>query len=149
MAKADPLKLDALQRDVLLPQIEAFINAVNDPGSRESYRALKDAVVRMEVPPEHSERLGSIIELALTSGRIRKLFGPGAEVSLSSLFQQTSHGREVAEAIASVNRALLELKGQQVEQIRVSQPRPGSYAMTVGTDRCQLVIRFEPTGIRI
>ena len=54
---ADHLKLDTLQRDLLIPQIEAFIEATSDDAARDSYLALKSAVESMEVAPEHQARL--------------------------------------------------------------------------------------------
>ena len=41
---AEILKLDQLQRDLLIPQIQAFLDATSDARARESYAALKAAV---------------------------------------------------------------------------------------------------------
>ncbi len=92
-----PLALDALQRDILLPQIQAFIDATADAAAREVYLTLKAAVEAMEVASADLQaRLGAIVEMAVQSGRIRRLFGPGAELSLNALFQKTPRGREIA-----------------------------------------------------
>ncbi|MDO8432250.1 MAG: hypothetical protein Q7S58_07555 [Candidatus Binatus sp.] len=145
----EPITLDTLQHDLLVPQIQAFLEATNDPQAREVYGALAAAIDRLEVPPELAARLGAIVEVALTSGRIRKLFGPGAELSLSALFMKTPRGREIAQSLGELNRALATLKDQTVEQITASQRSPGAYALTLKTSGCQLVIRFEQAGVRI
>ena len=146
---AEPLAIDALQRDILIPQIQAFLDSTSDPAAREVYIALKAAVDKMAIPPEHQPRLGAIVEVALQSGRVRRLFGAGAELSISALFQKTPRGKEIASSIRAVNAALANLKGQAVEELSATLKGSGSYALTMRTSGCQVVVRFEPAGLRI
>ena len=143
------VKLDPLQRDLLIPQIQAFLDATSDAAARESYGALKAAVESMAVSSEHQARLGTIVEVALQSGRIRRLFGPGAELSLNALFQKTPRGREIARSLQELNTALSNLKGDTVEEVSAAARGPGSWALTVKTNGCQLVIGFERNGVRV
>ncbi|WP_425161955.1 hypothetical protein [Candidatus Binatus sp.] len=145
----ESITLDTLQRDILIPQIEAFLDATTDPQAREVYLSLKTAIESLEVPSDLQPRLGAIVEVALTSGRIRRLFGPAAELSLNALFLKTPRGREVAISLAELNKALATLKGQTVEQITSSQRSPGAYSLTLKTNNCQIVIRFEQSGVRV
>jgi hypothetical protein len=145
----DILTLDPLQRDLLIAQIQAFLDATSDADARESYGALKSAVESMAVPAEHQARLGTIVEVALQSGRIRRLFGPGAELSLNALFQKTPRGREIARALRELNTALSNLKGDTVEEVSAVTRGPGSWALTLKTSGCQLVVRFERDGVRV
>jgi hypothetical protein len=145
----ESITLDTLQRDILIPQIQAFLDATNDPQAREVYLALKSAIETLEVPAELQLRLGAIVEVALTSGRVRRLFGPAAELSLNSLFTKTPRGRDTAKSLAELNKALASLKGQTVEQITATQRSPGSYSLTLKTSGCQIVIRFEQSGVRV
>ena len=147
--QGESLTLDTLQRDILVPQIQAFLDATSDPQAREVYLALKTAIESLGVPADLQPRLGAIVEVALTSGRVRRLFGPGAELSLNALFLKTPRGREIAQSLAELNKALASLKGQTVEQITSTQRSPGAYALTVKTSGCQIVIRFEQAGVRI
>ena len=143
------LTLDSLQRDLLIPQIQAFLDATSDAEARESYGALKAAVESMAVSSEHQARLGTIVEVALQSGRVRRLFGPGAELSLNALFQKTPRGREIARSLQELNTALSNLKGDTVEEVSAAMRGPGSWALTVKTSGCQMVIRFERDGVRV
>jgi hypothetical protein len=149
VAARAPIKLDALQRDILIPQIDAFLDATADAPAREIYLALKSAVEGGEVPAESQARLGAIVEVALASGRVRRLFGPGAELSLNALFQKTPRGREIARSLSELNAALAKLKGQAVEEASATLRGPGAYALTLRTAGCQLVIRFEQAGVRV
>ena len=145
----ESITLDSLQHDILVPQIQAFLDATADPEAREVYLALKAAIDTLEVPASLQARLGAIVEVALTSGRVRRLFGPGAELSLNALFMKTPRGREVAKSLAELNKALASIKGQTVEQVTATQRSPGAYALTLKTNGCQLVIRFEQAGVRV
>jgi hypothetical protein len=145
----ESMTLDTLQRDILVPQIQAFLDATSDPQAREVYLGLKSAIETLQVPADLQLRLGAIVEVALTSGRVRRLFGPGAELSLNALFMKTPRGREVAQSLAELNKALTTVKGQTVEQITATQRSPGAYALTLKTSGCQLVIRFEQAGVRV
>lgn len=145
----DSITLDTLQRDILIPQIQAFLDATTDPQARGVYLTLKTAIESREVPANLQPRLGAIVEVALTSGRVRRLFGPGAELSLNALFLKTPRGHEVAQSLAELNKALASLKGQTIEQITSSQRSPGAYSLTLKTTNCQLVISFEQSGVRV
>src|SRR5208283_1115752 len=64
----ESITLDSLQRDILIAQIQAFLDATTDPQAREVYLALKSAIESLEVPVDLQLRLGAIVEVALTSG---------------------------------------------------------------------------------
>jgi hypothetical protein len=149
-AKSDePLKLDRLHRDILAPQLDVFIAAAPDATARAPYEALRAALDTLEIPSELAARLGAIAELAITSGRVREAYGPGAELALWALYQETPRGREIAESVAALNAAMKPLAGQAIEGVTAISRAPGAYALTIKTDQCQMVIRFEPAGVRI
>ena len=145
----EPLKLERLHRDILAPQLDAFIAATHDANARAPYEALRAALDALEVPAELTARVGAIAELAITSGRVREAYGPGAELALWALFQKTPRGREIAESVAALNAAMKPLVGQTIEGVTAISRAPGAYALTIKTEQCQVVIRFEPAGVRI
>jgi hypothetical protein len=149
MAHDEPLRLDRLQRDVLVPQLESFLAAAPDKEARAPYLALREAIDALAVPPELAGRLGAIAEVLLTSRRVRNLYGPGAELSLWSLFQKTPRGREVASSVEAANAAFKRLAGQPIEGISAIARGPAAYALTIKTPEVELVVRFEPAGIRL
>jgi hypothetical protein len=143
------VKIDPLQRDVLLGQIDSFMAAAPDTASREPYIALRDAIDKLEVPAELGQRLGAVAEVLLTSGRVRNAYGPGAELALWSLFQKTPRGREVVASVDALNVALKRLAGQPIEFLSAVARGPGVYALTLKTAECQMIVRFEPAGVRV
>ena len=48
-----------------------------------------------------------------------------------------------------MNAAMKPLAGQAIEAINAISRAPGAYALMIKTDQCQVVIRFEPAGVRI
>jgi len=144
-----PIKLDELQRDLLIPQIDAFLAAAPDEIARAPYAALRAAIASLEVPDDLADRMGSLIEVLLTSRRIRHGHGPGAELALWALFQQTPRGRDLIGSVDGVNAALKRLIGQPLEFVSAVARGPGTYALTLRTRELQMVLRFEATGVRI
>jgi hypothetical protein len=149
MNPGEPIKLDRLQRDVLALQLDAFLEAAPDSASRTSYLALREAIDALEVPAEMAARLGAIAEVAITSGRVRAAHGPGAELALWALYQKTPRGRESARSIDALNHALGQIRGQKIEYLNAVARGPGAYSLTLKTAECQLIMRFEPAGIRV
>jgi hypothetical protein len=150
MAPTDEsVMLDRLQRDILAPQLEAFLAAAPDEAARAPYFALREALDAFKVPPELAGRLGAIAEVLLTSGRVRNIYGPGAELSLWGLFQKTPRGREVAGSVEAANAALKRLSGQAIEGLSVIARGPAAYALTVRTAEVELIVRFEAAGVRL
>ncbi|MGH8014518.1 MAG: hypothetical protein ACREQ4_18670 [Candidatus Binataceae bacterium] len=145
----EALRLDALQRDLLLAQIDGFVHAIADETARAPYVVLRTAVAAMEVPAAMTDRLGAVAELALTSGRVRNAHGPGAALSLWSLFQKTPRGRDIAGSVAALNAALKQIEGQPLEFVNATARGPGAYALIIKTSQCQIVMRFESAGVRI
>lgn len=132
-----------------MPQLESFLAAAPNAEARAPYVELRDALDRLKIPLQLADRLGAIAEVLLTSGRVRNLYGPGAELSLWSLLQKTPRGREVARSLDGANAAFRQLIGQVIEGVSVVARGPGAYALTIKTSELQAIVRFEPAGIRL
>ncbi|MGH7905595.1 MAG: hypothetical protein ACREP6_03115 [Candidatus Binataceae bacterium] len=143
------LSLDAMQRDALLPHLRAFADAAADTESRASYVELESAIRNLEIAPELVPMLGVILEVTLQSGRARRENGPGAEISLASLYQKTPRGAELAASLISLNSALNKLAGETIESMSASSRIPGTYMVTIKTGSLQLVIRLGAAGASV
>jgi hypothetical protein len=146
---AEPLKLDRLQRDLLSSLIGDFIAAAPHATGREAYFALQNAVAKMELPPELVPSIGTIVEVALSTGHIRNALGPAAELALLALFRKTPRGRAIAGSLDELNRALAKLKGQPLGEIGAALRKPGVYTLTIAGGECRIVVRFDPDGAAV
>lgn len=147
--ESETLKLDVLQRDVLSAQIRDFLAATPESPGRDAFVTLKNAVETMEVAAALAPRLDAIVELVLSSGRARKMYGPAAELAMAALFQKTSRGKAIAASTYELNAALKKLKGQPLEEISASLKKPGVYALTINAGGYRIAIRFAPEGASV
>jgi hypothetical protein len=143
------ITLDAVQQDVLAREIDVFIRKLTDDAVRAIYLRLLAAVEGGEVPDEVVGHLENVIELALQTGRARRFHRAEGEQALIRLFQRTPRGRAMAEQVQTINTALAALKGQVIDSVRVTVGAPGSYSITLDTDRCELTIKVDRTGARV
>ena len=146
MLSTEPLALEGLHRELLAPRVRALSASVADAAARAPWLELAAAIDNLSVPLRLQERLASVIELALSGGRIRREEGPPAEAALAALFRKTSRGVELAAGLATLNRALGQLKDSALDGIGVSMRAPGVYVMTIRTTELQLAIRFDRGG---
>jgi len=148
-ASAEALKLDELQRDLLSWLIQSFIAAAPQSAAREAYVALEDAVARMEVAPELVLAMGAIVEVALSTGRIRNMFGPAAELTLAALFRKTPRGEAIAGSLRELNRALAKLKDQPLGEISAALRKPGVYTLSIASSEYRVVVRLDHDGAAV
>lgn len=149
-AAHESLKLDELQRDLLFSLIGDFAAAAAPQSSgRDGYFALRDAVAKMELAPELMPSIGAIVEVALSTGRIRNAFGPAAELALMALFRKTPRGEAIVGSLHELNRALAKLKGQPLGEIGAALRKPGVYTLTVVSGEYRIIVRFDHDGAAV
>jgi hypothetical protein len=148
-ASAEALKLDELQRDLLSSLIQSFIAAAPASAARDAYVALEDAVAKMEVAPELVPAMGAIVEVSLSTGRIRNMFGPAAELALATLFRKTPRGEAIAGSLNELNRALAKLKDQPLGEISAALRKPGVYTLSIASGEYRIVVRFDHDGAAV
>jgi hypothetical protein len=149
MGDDEPLKLERLHRDILAPHVESFLSAAGEGEAKAQYASLRDAIEAQEIPAALTPRLGAVAEVLLSSGRVRNLYGPGAELALWSLFKQTPQGREISASVDAVNSALRRLHGQSLKSLNTVMRGPGAYSLMLETNECQIAVRFERSGVRV
>ena len=143
------MRIHAIEQELLVPEIRKFSRGLLDPEAMARYGNLLAAVEAGEVEDELLGYLSIVLEISLQSGRPRKLYGADGEQALARLFQRTPAGAALSDAAKSVSEALAGLQGQTLEDIKVSTLGPGSYGLMIDTDRCQINVRLDRTGVRV
>ena len=143
------MNVTAVEQELLLPEIRTFAAALHDPAARSRYHELHDSVEDGEVDGELLGHLANVLEVGLQSGRLRRFYGADGEQALARIFQRTPAGKSLADSAKSVTEALTALEGQSIADIRISAVGPGSYGLTIDTDRCQISLRLDRSGVRV
>ena len=149
VASEGGIKLDSIQREVLLGEITNMLAAPLSADARVPYEQLKKCVEEnLDVPPGLGSHLSVMIESSIITGNAKR-FGAGVQQSMVALFQKTSQGKAIAESISAVNAALEKVRGHTIESVSTTLRAPGSYAMTLKTDQLQMVITLDRSGLSI
>src|SRR6188472_457223 len=96
-----------------------------------------------ELDGRHADELDRVLTLALQSGRVRALYGPGGEQAALRAFRKLPTGAELSESAAAVNGALGALEGRVIERLALTAVGPGAFTLAVATDGPQLSIRLD------
>ena len=136
--------------DVARAEVEA-VRQVLDGGD---YRDLLDDLLEMlsdggSVEGRHADELDRVLTLALQSGRVRALYGPGGEQAALRAFRKLPTGAEISESTAAVNEALASLRDRSLDRVTLTAVGPGAFTLTVATDGPQLAIRLDRQGVRV
>lgn len=132
----------------------AEVGAVRDVVQDGSYReALDGLIARLDdgepLSGSHAEELDRVITLALQSGRVRALYGPGGEQAALRAFRKLPTGAELTASAAQVNDALAALAGRPLDRVSVSAVGPGAFTIAIAADGAELSIRLDRQGARL
>lgn len=136
--------------EVARAEVEAVRAAVGAGDYAELLLELDEALAAgAELDGHHADELDRLITLALQSGRVRALYGPGGEQAALRAFRKLPSGTELARSAAAVNDALTSLGGRAIERLSLTAVGPGAFTLAVATDGAQLSIRLDRQGARL
>jgi hypothetical protein len=136
------MHLEPAEAEVLAQEAAAFAGALTDAAAAERYARLASAAENGEVPDELVGALEAMLELVFEKGR------PTNRAVLQAVYGRTPRGRQQLEASREVNRALRTLRGQRLEDLRISAG-PRRHTLVVETDRCRLTLELDSAGARV
>jgi hypothetical protein len=143
------VKLDAASAEVALGEAQAVLALVQDVERRGRLADLVAAVEDGELGDDEAQALEEIIELGLSTGRIRGVYGPEGEQAALKTYRKLPRGKELAESTHDVTDALAALEGKTLEQVKVQSAGPGAYLLSIGVEGLELAIRLDRSGARL
>jgi hypothetical protein len=143
------VKLSPAAAEVALGEAQAVLAMVQDEERRGRLADLVAAVQDGELADGDAQALEELIELGLSTGRIRGVYGPEGEQAALKTYRKLPRGRELGERARDVTDALAALEGKTLEQVRVQSAGPGAYLVTIGVDGLELTVRLDRSGPRI
>ena len=135
--------------EVALGEAQAVLALVHDEERRGRLADLVAAVQDGELGDEEAQALEELIELGLTSGRIRGLYGPEGEQAVLKTYRRLPRGRELTDSAREVSAALEALEGKTLERVSVQSAGPGAYVVSLGVEGLELSVRLDASGARI
>jgi hypothetical protein len=143
------VKLSPAAAEVALGEAQAVLAMVQDDERRGRLADLVAAVQEGELADDEAQALEELIELGLSTGRIRGVYGPEGEQAALKTYRKLPRGRELGDRARDVTDALAALEGKTLEQVRIQSAGPGAYLVTVGVDGLELTVRLDRSGPRI
>jgi len=147
--RPESVKLRDEEREIALAEAQAVYVLAVEPGYRDDLAALLAAVDEGELGAADAATLDGVLELALQTGRIRALYGPGGEQAALRLYRRLPHGNEIGASAAAVTGALAALAGRRLDSVRVEATGPGSFALALSVEGADVSIRLDRQGARL
>jgi hypothetical protein len=135
--------------EVALGEAQAVLALVHDEERRGRLADLVAAVQDGELGDEEAQALEELIELGLTTGRIRGLYGPEGEQAALKTYRRLPRGRELTDSAREISVALEALEGKTLERVSVQSVGPGAFVVALGVDGLELSVRLDASGARI
>jgi hypothetical protein len=143
------MKIGGDAADVARAEAQAVLALVQDEERRGRLADLVAAVQDGELGDDEAQALEELIELGLSTGRIRSIYGPEGEQAALKTFRRLPAGRALADGAAGVSEALSSLEGRILERVQVQSTGPGSFLVTLGVEGRELAVRLDRAGARI
>jgi hypothetical protein len=136
------LRLEPAEAEVLAVDAASFAAAMRDTNAQARYLRLAAAAVAGAVPPDLVPALETMLELLFEKGK------PSNRAVLQTVFGKTPRGRQQSAAAREVNKALRAIRGQKLEDLRITAG-PSRHTLIVETDRCRLTVELDSAGARV
>jgi hypothetical protein len=135
--------------EVALGEAQAVLALVSDRERRGRLADLVAAIQDGELDDDTAQALEELIELGLSTGRIRSVYGPEGEQAALKTFRRLPGGRALSETAAEVSTALAALEGRTLESVKVQSAGPGAYVVSVTVEGLELSVKLDRAGARI
>jgi hypothetical protein len=146
----EALDLDALQRSAVGEELTALARSLHDPAARQRYAGLADQVAAGELADAGTiAQLQGVIEMALETGRVRRMQGPESEQALLRLYRRLPRGAAAQETTKRANQALEALAGQVVHSVSFTPQGPGVYRLEIATGEFRLQLEINRLGVSV
>jgi hypothetical protein len=135
--------------EVALGEAQAVLALVQDDERRGRLADLVASVQDGELDDAAAQALEELIELGLSTGRIRSVYGPEGEQAALKTFRRLPGGRALSDSATEVSEALAALEGRTLESVKVQAAGPGAYVLSVAVEGLELSVKLDRAGARI
>lgn len=129
--------------------LAAWAEMTRDPRVLAEIEALRATVGVGVVPAPLLPTFERLLELALSTGRARRLHGPEVERAYLALFRSTPEGERQETAVDAINNALRQLVGRPLAGFEVESRGPGSIRLEIACEELRLALDFDGHGLAV
>ena len=147
--EAATLAVRGAELEVALGEVDAVLAAVPDGEYRERLGQLREELETSGVGEAGVAELDRLIEIALQSGRLRAVYGPGGEAAATRLYRRLPSGRELTASAREVADALRSLSGQQLDDVSLAVNGPGAFSLGLTVGGREVTVRLDRQGVRL
>jgi hypothetical protein len=144
-----PVTLRGEAAEVALGEAQAVLAMVQDEERRGRLADLVAAVQEGALGDDEAQALEEIIELGLSTGRIRGVYGPEGEQAALKTYRKLPRGRELSASATEVTQALAALEGRSIDRVSITAAGPGAWLLTLAAEDIELSVRLDRSGARI
>ena len=143
------IRISGEAAEVARAEAQAVLSMVQDETRRLRLADVVAAVDGGEVEGADADALAELLELGLSTGRVRAIYGPEGEQAALALFRRLPLGKELTQSARDLNDALGALEGRTIERLSVNAVGPAEYAVTISTEDYEVVLRLGRAGARL
>ena len=114
------VRLSGDAAEVCRAEAQAVLAMVQDEGRRGRLADVVAAVDGGEVDGADADALAELLELGLSTGRVRAIYGPEGEQAALGVFRRLPLGKELTQSARDLNEALGALEGRTIDTISVN-----------------------------
>jgi hypothetical protein len=146
---SDAVRVSGEAAEVCRAEAQAVLSMVQDEQRRIRLADVVAAVEDGEIEGADADALAELLELGLSTGRVRAVYGPEGEQAALALFRRLPLGKELTQSARDLNEALGALEGRTIDRISVNAVGPGEYGVTISTEDYEVVLRLGRAGARL
>jgi hypothetical protein len=147
--EAAALAVRGAELEVALGEVNAVLAAVPGGEYRERLELLRDELAGDGLGPESAGELDRLIEIALQSGRLRAVYGPGGEAAATRLYRRLPSGRAATASAREVAEVLRSLSGQTLDDVVLTVTGPGAFGLSLTVGGREIAVRLDRQGVRL
>jgi hypothetical protein len=149
ITEAAPLTVRGAELEVALGEVEAVLAVVPEGDYRGRLERLREELGGDGPGVESTQELDRLIEIALQSGRLRAVYGPGGEAAATRLYRRLPSGRELAASATEVAEVLSSLSGQVLDEVALTVNGPGAFGLALTVGGREIAVRLDRQGVRL
>lgn len=143
------IELQEDEKEMVGLEAEVFASRAGQDRIRNIFTRIGEQARAGWIEEDLAGPLGGLLEVGLSSGRIRSIYGAHAEMAASRLFRLTPPGRALQDQVRQSNEALKQFAESTLKKLTISARGPGLFTLTLETSLGRTALSLTPAGLEV